>query len=115
MKERPSEREGCLVLKREFESAGLRVDERHEIEAGGLRVELDGFDPERRVGYEFVTSAGGDRDSLTPEAIAALEARMEAGELHVLLVDEWEVESEEELAGYARRFLAELRSRGGLP
>ncbi|KAA0254161.1 hypothetical protein FBQ97_06515 [Acidobacteria bacterium ACD] len=115
MQQRPSEREGCLVLKREFENAGLRILERHEIEAGGLRVELDGYDPERRVGYEFVTSAGGDRASLSPEVLAALESRMEAGDLHVLLVDEWEVVSGEELAGFARRFLAELKARGGLP
>lgn len=115
MRERPSEQEGCLVLKQEFENAGLRIAERTLVETGGIQIELDGFDARRRIGYEFITEAAGDRASITPEVVAALEARMGAGDLHVLLVDEWEVGTAEELAGYARRFLAELQSRGVLP
>jgi hypothetical protein len=79
-----TEAEGCVVLKSRFEAAGLTVVERYPLDG----VVLDGYDPEKRIGYEFITTEAGDREELTPAVIAALEARMEKGELLVLLVDE---------------------------
>lgn len=114
MQQRPSEREGDLLLRQEFEKAGLVIQENCPIDVDGARIELDGLDPDRRVGFEFITSEAGDRKSITPELIEKLEQRMAAGTLHVLLIDEWDVESADDLILGARRFLDNLRKRGVL-
>jgi hypothetical protein len=108
-----TELEGCAVLKARFEAAGCRIIENHPL--GEVPIELDGWDAERRVGYEWITTEAGDRDEVTPEVVAALEHKMAAGELYVLLVDEYDVDGPEELARAADRFLARLREQGTLP
>ncbi len=114
MNARLTEREGVLLLAREFVRAGLSLTEDCPIEVEGGTVHLDAYDPARRVGFEFVTDEAGDRREIGPEVVAALERKMEAGEAWILLVDEWDVEGPDDLALAARRFLGELRSRGVL-
>lgn len=112
MQERPSEREGALLLRQEFERAGLVIQENCPVDLDGTLVELDGLDPAHRIGFEFITTEAGDRKTITPELIAKLEERMATGSLHVLLIDEWDVETADDLVTGARRFLSELRKRG---
>lgn len=115
MKPKLTEAEGVRLLREEFEKAGLSIREGEPFEVAGTVLSLDGFDPERRVGFEFVTEEAGDRGSFGENVVAALEEKLGRGEAHLLLVDEWDVEEPEELRFAARRFLAELRSRGALP
>ncbi len=107
-----NEREGCALLKERFTAAGLAIEEHVRLTEEGLDITLDGFDPVRRIGYEYVTTEAGDRAEITPEVVAALEARMLREELFVLLVDERDVPEPAALRFAAEGFLAILRQRG---
>jgi hypothetical protein len=100
-----TETEGCAVLRGRFEAAGLKIVERFPFDEPGLQLKLDGFDPLRRVGYEYVTTEAGDRAEVTPPVLSALEERNRSGDLKILLVDEADIASPEELAWIADRFL----------
>lgn len=108
-----TELEGCMLLRGAFEAAGLSIVDNFSFDEEGVQVELDGFDPGLRVGYEYITTEAGDREQFTPPVIAALESRMARGELFVLLIDETSC-SREMLARAAEGFLARLRSEGRL-
>ncbi|MGE0712174.1 MAG: hypothetical protein AB7N76_29805 [Planctomycetota bacterium] len=109
---RLTEAEGCALLRVRFQEAGYAIQEHAPFEEGGVRVELDGFDPAARVGYEYLTTEAGDREEFTPEVVGALEARMRAGELFLLLVDEQDVDARG-LSLAAERFLQVVaRMRG---
>lgn len=110
-----TEAEGCAVLLEEFSAAGLAIVERFPFDEGGVKVELDGWDEARRVGYEYVTEEARDRDEFTPRNVVALEDRMRAGELWVLLVDEHDGETDGELRSVAKAFLGHLKGRGVVP
>jgi hypothetical protein len=114
MQPKLSESEGVRLLREEFEKAGLSIREGVPFDAGGTVLSLDGYDPDRRVGFEFVTAEAGDRGAFGADVVAALEEKMERGEAWLLLVDEWDVTDGAELALAARRFLDGLRSRGAL-
>jgi len=106
------ERSGRAILHARFTAAGLAIEEDVRFTEEGVEVVLDGYDPARRIGYEYITTEAGDRESVTPEVVAALEARMVRGDLFVLLVDEHDVPGPEALSFAADGFLAVLRERG---
>src|SRR5262245_53544278 len=99
-----TEREGCSLLKAAFEAAGYRITEDVPFDEAGVRFTLDGFDAQARVGYEFLTREGQDHLEFTDAVVAQLEARIERGELWLLLVDERDVDSAR-LTDVARMFL----------
>jgi sugar phosphate isomerase/epimerase len=106
---RLTEDEGCALLKARFEAAGFSITEHHPFQELGLELTLDGFDVERRVGYEYVTTEAGDREEFTPEVLTRLEDALRAGELTLLLVDEAQVDARAlDLA--AGRFLRRVRA-----
>jgi len=107
-----NEREGRKVLRRRFEAAGLHITESHVIEVDGLAIELDGYDAERGIGYEYITTEAGDREGVTPELVDALERHMDAGDLYVLLVDERDIPDRGLLDRAAEGFLGRLRALG---
>jgi hypothetical protein len=82
------ERLACAQLKRRFEAAGFHIEENQLFEEDGVRFEIDGFDAQRRVGYEYVTKEAGDGWDVDDDVIEALAERGKRGELHVLVVDE---------------------------
>jgi hypothetical protein len=106
------EAKACALLKQRFEAAGFRIQENRTFDEGGIRFEIDGIDPERRVGYEYVSSEAGDGWDVDGDVIAALEARREKGELYILVVDEAEATEEAVLGEKIDDFLDELRERG---
>lgn len=105
-----TEAEGRAILKARFEEAGFAIVESYRLTEGELDVELDGFDPDRRVGYELLTTEAGDRAEFTPAVVAAIERRMAAGELVLFLIDEADADGPA-LDRAARRFL-ERAARG---
>jgi hypothetical protein len=105
-----NERTGATILKRVFEGRGFTISE--DVPMGDPPVVLDGYDHVAKVGYEWITTEAGDREEFTAEAIAVLEARIAAGELHLLLIDETEALAEAELVLMAERFIDVLRAQG---
>ncbi len=110
-----SEKDGTDILRRCFEEAGLRVAADHPMTIRGKAIRLDGFDPERNIGFEYLTHEANDRVEMSADVLDALEEKMQAGELYVLLIDEAEVDSAATLEHAAQHFLGVLRSRGRLP
>ena len=105
---RLTEEEGRKLLKALFTKAGYKVVEDYHFIKGDIDVRIDGWDPERRVGYEYMTREGGDRDDFSDPEIGKLVNRHEAGELSLLLIDGDGNPDEEILTYLARQFLAEL-------
>jgi hypothetical protein len=99
------ERKACAVLKARFERAGFHIEENRAFDEGGVQFEIDGFDPERRVGYEYITEEAGDGWDVDGAVIAALDARRKAGELHVLVVDERDAPDDASLSAAIDVFL----------
>jgi len=96
------------LLKKRFEAAGLTIDENRALEVDGYTFEVDGFDAERRVGYEYVTAESGDGWDVDDNVIAALDAHRKRGDLFVLIVDEAEARDAAALGKIADAFLAGL-------
>jgi hypothetical protein len=98
----------CAVLKARFEAAGFRIVENRMFDEDGIRFEMDGFDPDRRVGYEYVTEEAGDSWDVDDSVKTALAERKDKGELFILVVEESEAPDEKALCEKADAFLAEL-------
>ena len=99
------ERNACALLKQRFEAAGFKIEENRPFEEEGVAFEIDGFDPEARVGYEYISAEAGDSWDVDGDVQAALEARRKKGEVHILFVDEADAA---ELGERADAFLAAL-------
>ncbi|MHC4390069.1 MAG: hypothetical protein ACYTFT_09490 [Planctomycetota bacterium] len=91
---RLTEQDGRALLKHRFEAAGFTIQEDHSLEVADTTVNLDGYDPEHKVGYEFLTTEEGDREEYTPAVLAELERRIRQGQLYLLLLDELDVDAE---------------------
>lgn len=109
------ERAACAQLKRRFEAAGFRIKENQTFDENGVRFDIDGFDAERRVGYEYVTKEAGDGWDVDDDVIAALAERRKRGELHVLVVDEADAPDAATLDEAIDEFLSALRDAGVKP
>ena len=108
------ERTGRALLRERFTAAGLTIQEDFPFREGTIAFSMDGYDPARRIGYEYITTEAGDREELTPALLAELEALMARGQLHVLLVDEHDVDNQPAaLTRAADRFLAALAQHSG--
>ena len=105
-----SESQGCAVLKESFEAAGYDIRDGYDFAEGVIRFQIDGFDPSQRVGFEYITTEAGDRSELSTEMLLAIEARIAQGELFILLIDEYDVGSADELRLHAERFLSMVAS-----
>lgn len=72
---------GRLILKEAFEAQGFEVVENYSLRAAGSTVELDGYDPKARVGYEYSTRQDGMDFDL-------LESLMTENECRLFVIDE---------------------------
>ena len=106
-----TEAEGCALLLARFTEAGYAVASNFHFHEDHIEVDLDGWDAAARVGFEYNTQEAGDARQFDPKTLARFEARMEKGELYVLLIDEHEAVTGEALEGAARAFLAEVAKR----
>lgn len=88
-----------LLIASLLREAGLRVVADVPLGAGGVEVTLDGFDPARRIGYEYVAAdeRGADLDDAERPRIAGM-----AG-TRVLVIDSGDAEA---VTGAVERFLA---------
>ena len=107
------ERKAAALLKSRFEAAGFTIAENVALDADGIEFEVDGFDAERRVGYEYVSRESGDGWDVDEDVIATLKKRHAAGELSILVVDEHDAPDEASLGRAADGFLASLDKAKG--
>jgi len=75
---------GRVVLKEAFEAQGYRIVENYPLALEGVEVELDGYDPDARVGYEYLT----EEDGIEP---GPLDFLMRQNYCHLFLIDESQV------------------------
>jgi hypothetical protein len=80
------------ILGKRFAAAGAALEPDYSFREGDLMVTLDGYDPDRRIGFAFVSHADADVvtdfDEATDEAFRQLAA---AARAHVLVVHDWDV------------------------
>lgn len=106
-----TEAEGTALLLARFTEAGFAIASNYRFHEGDIDVDLDGWDAAARVGYEYITREAGDDRQFDAATLALFEARMQHGELCVMLIDEHEAVTAEALDAAARGFLAEVKER----
>ena len=105
------EAEGCALLRAKFTDAGYAIVPDFHFQEDGVEVDLDGWDAAARVGYEYITREARDERQFDEATLSKFEARMERGELYVLLIDEQDAVTAQALEAAAEGFLAELDAR----
>jgi hypothetical protein len=107
------EDQGCQILAGVFAARGYPVKRDVPFAEGKVSFEIDGFNAEHRVGFEFRTDEAGDKDDLDDDELLELARRMEANELFIFVIDDVSVDSEADLTQYAHGFLDEVERRVG--
>ncbi|MBU6276534.1 MAG: hypothetical protein KGQ61_07850 [Planctomycetes bacterium] len=100
-----SESSACALLARLFRQRGYAIERNFPFEEFGVSFDCDGWDRAARVGFEFLSSQHADHDDLS---LAEFEALMDAqarGRLQLLVLDESEALSRQELTALATEFL----------
>ncbi len=105
------EDEGCRILKTVFERRGFHIVEEFPFREEDVSFTVDGWDPNARVGYEFMTTAAKDHEDLQPDELLRLTEWIDAGKLFLFIVDETDIEGEPELTAAAEAFLDEVEAR----
>jgi hypothetical protein len=105
------EKQGRAVLKGAFEKAGYTIEEDFPFRVASSVINLDGYDPARRVGYEYITTAAGDRGDLNDNVLEELNQLNEEGLVQILLVDEHYISSEDDLRIACEEYLGHVRER----
>lgn len=106
-----SEDEGRAVLRAVFERRGYAILEDYRFTEGDLSFVADGWDPQARVGYEYLTRIAGDHEAMSSDLLSRLSRWVESGRLYLFLIDEEDIEVAEELSEAAEAFLDEVARR----
>jgi hypothetical protein len=100
-----SESSACALLARLFRQRGYAIERNFPFEEFGVSFDCDGWDRAARVGFEFLSSQHADHDDLS---LAEFETLMDAqarGRLQLLVLDESEALTRQELTALATEFL----------
>lgn len=90
--DRISEDRAREILERRFTMAGAVLERDHPFREGPLLCTLDGYDPDRAIGYAYISDGDADVVSdLDAEAEAALTRLAQAGRAHVLVIHDGDV------------------------
>ncbi len=108
------EEHGRRILRRAFVDAGFQIEEDFPFPIAGTVIQLDGYDPARRVGYEYVTTSAGDRDQIDGRVVEELDRLNEDLLAHILMVDEQYISTSEELIFACNAYLVALDARNGV-
>lgn len=95
------------IVDRRLGDAGFSIQSDYAYHCGELVLTLDGFDPERCVGYQFLSHDDADVvtdfDDAAAELVADLAAR---GTAHILVVHDHEAPTPADLTALVDAFLA---------
>lgn len=100
-----NEATGREILKEAFEAQGFRITENYALPAGQSAVELDGYDPVARVGYEYSTREDG-------LDFSQLDGLMAENACRLLVIDEELADDAQDILGAVFQFFRELESGG---
>ncbi|MBM3954712.1 MAG: hypothetical protein FJ309_08880 [Planctomycetes bacterium] len=100
-----SESSACALLARLFRQRGYAIERNFPFEEFGVSFDCDGWDRAARVGFEFLSSEQDDHDDLSLVEYEALMDAQARGRLQLLVLDESEALSREELTAIAAEFL----------
>ncbi|MBN9418200.1 hypothetical protein ABS71_07390 [bacterium SCN 62-11] len=100
-----SEMAGRIVLKEAFEAQGYEIVENYPLCLQGVEMQLDGYDPKARVGYEYLT----EEDGLEP---GPLDLLMNQNHCRVFLIDETEVADATEMLAAVFEFFRKIEVDG---
>jgi hypothetical protein len=103
------EMEGCSLLAELFRARGYSIQRNVLFEEYGVSFHLDGWDPQARVGFEFLTSEDEDHDDLSLDEYKALNVQQQRGELSLFIIDEVEPLTASALLQEANEFLDEVK------
>lgn len=106
-----SEKDGVTLLTRAFKAAGYRIENNVVFDEDGVVFDVDGWDAAARVGFEYRTSEADDKHDLTDDELSRLGARIERGELTLLIVDDVRVPDEATMLEFAQQFLKLIAER----
>lgn len=98
-----SEMAGRVVLKEAFEAQGYEIIENYAFSLEGVEVELDGYDPNARVGYEYLT----EEDGIEP---GPLDFLMRQNHCHLFLIDESLVPDAQAMLAAVFEFFRQIES-----
>lgn len=106
-----SEHQGREILRETFEARGFAIVEGFPFREGDVSFDADGWDPNARVGYEFMTTSARDHEDLAPDELLRLSEWIREGRLFLFIVDETDVRDADELRRAAGAFLDEVERR----
>jgi hypothetical protein len=106
-----SEKDGVKILTQAFNDQGFHIDNDVVFDEDGVVFDIDGWDAAARVGFEYRTAEAGDKRDLSDDELWRLGARIERGELALLIVDDTRVPDAETLRQHAARFLEIVAAR----
>lgn len=106
-----TEARGCQVLAATFTERGHPIVCDVDFDEAGVAFNIDGWCSATRVGFEYRTHAAGDKVDLTADELELLGEAMEQGSFFILVIDEDDVGSADDLRLYANAFLDEVERR----
>jgi hypothetical protein len=105
-----SEADGRRLLLERFQASGLNIKADCMLTVGGHVLEIDGWDGNARIGYEFLSLNDHKRAQYTRAAMSALEQAIGNGELAIFVVDVETVTSRDHLNFAVDAFLKAART-----
>lgn len=100
-----SETQGCDILFRLFTKRGYKIARNVPFEEGGVSFNVDGWDAEARVGFEFLSHESNDHMDISAAELDEIVRRNHDNELHIFLVNQAGIFDEAELERIASKFL----------
>lgn len=81
-------REMALVaIEKGFKKSGLQFQSQVRFTTDGIRAEIDGYDPKKEIGFEWIERWGGEEQlTLSQKEVAQLDEEAKAGKRQVALI-----------------------------
>ncbi len=106
-----TEARGCQILAAVFADRGHPISRDVDFDDAGISFVIDGWCEKSRVGFEYRTHAANDKVDLDDNELHRLGEAMDQGRFYILVIDEDDVGTADDLRLYANAFLDEVERR----
>ena len=106
-----TEARGCQILAEVFTGRGHPIARDVDFDDAGVSFVIDGWCEKSRVGFEYRTHAAADKVDLDDTELLRLGEAMEEGRFFILVIDEDDVGTADDLRLYGNAFLDEVERR----